>query len=104
MLYKEIIFNHAEGLHPLYQQDHDSSAKQLEAMSKGLLFSILVSQRKKTPSVIGISLIDKRKCILNLYNHQHSVRKAKLFLNQLKGQDNLKDFNKKIFDFYEEIQ
>lgn len=55
------------------------------------------------PSVIGISLIDKRKYILDLYNHQHSVRKTKLFLTQLKSQDNLKDSDKKVFDFYKEI-
>jgi hypothetical protein len=48
-------------------------------------------------------LINKWSYIINLYNHQNSVRKAKKFLNQLKSQDDLKDAHQKIFDFYEEI-
>lgn len=126
---KEIIFNHAKELHRLYQRGDDLSTEQLEAMSKGLscildlsepekegtlrclfsddlwtkLIAKYTNRFKTAPSVIDVSLIDKWSYIINLYNHQNSVRKAKLFLNQLKCQDNLKDTSEKVFDFYEEI-
>ncbi|KAG2201163.1 hypothetical protein INT46_007630 [Mucor plumbeus] len=126
---KEIIFNHAKELHHLYQRGDDLSTEQLEAMSKGLscildlgepekegtlrslfsddlwtkLIAKYINRFKTATSVIDIPLLNKWSYIINLYNHQNSVCKAKKFLNQLKSQDDLKDTHQKIFDFYEEI-
>ncbi|CEP12078.1 hypothetical protein [Parasitella parasitica] len=99
---KEIIFSHAKELHRLYQRGDDLSTEQLEAMSKGhcildlgepekegtlrCLFSDDLWTKltakytncfKSAPSVIDISLIDKWSYIINLYNHQNGVRRAK---------------------------
>ncbi|RCI00033.1 hypothetical protein CU098_011454, partial [Rhizopus stolonifer] len=126
---KEIIFSHAKGLHQLYQHGDDLSTEQLEAMSKGLscildlgepekegtlrylfsddLWTKLTAKYtnlfKAVPPVIDVSLTDKWSYIINLYCHQNGIRKTKKFLNQLKSQDNLKETDEKVFDFYEEI-
>jgi hypothetical protein len=126
---KETIFNHGKVLHRLYQRGDDLSTEELEAMSKGLscildlgepekegalrcLFSDDIWTKltakytklfKTAPSVIDTSLTDKWNYIISLYALQNGIRKAKKFLNQLKSQDNLKDTDEKVFDFYEEI-
>ncbi|KAI8085920.1 uncharacterized protein B0P05DRAFT_433671, partial [Gilbertella persicaria] len=105
------------------------STEQLEAMSKGLscildlgepekegtlrylfsddLWTKLTAKYtnlfKAVPPVIDVSLADKWSYIINLYCHQNGIRKTKKFLNQLKSQDNLKETDEKVFDFYEEI-